>query len=74
MKLSNNNISLYILFQYNRVKCEPGYTGKFCNTRKCVPQDDNNGHYNCSKDGMKICLQGWLDETTNCTTSKYTNR
>ena len=44
-----------------------GYTGARCETltaEPCVPHDDCEGHYECTRPGFgpKICLPGWAGE------------
>lgn len=42
-----------------RFVCAKNYYGSSCETL-CVPQNDNlNGHYNCSSDGLMQCLPCW---------------
>lgn len=47
--------------------CEDGYYGDNCNVY-CVPRRDSGGHYDCdSSTGLKVCLKGFENPTTNCT-------
>ena len=55
---AENSVSL----EYNyRVVCKESLFGPNCNIR-CSPRDGLEGHYNCSAEGEKICLEGWTGE------------
>ena len=41
-----------------RVSCEDNYYGVGC-IALCRPRDDQFGHYSCSPNGTKVCLDGW---------------
>nr|AKP06498.1 transmembrane protein delta [Platynereis dumerilii] len=41
-----------------RVRCETDYYGRGC-TELCRSRDDRFGHYTCSRNGSKVCLDGW---------------
>ena len=58
-------------------KCAVGFVGSDCTTCAdgfngpncmCMDTDDATGHYTCNQDGSIICLTGYQDETTDCTT------
>ena len=36
----------------------------------CRPINDASGHYNCSEQGESVCLDGYVDPSTNCTTCR----
>lgn len=44
-------------FSY-RVKCQQYYYGDSCRKR-CVPRNDDLGHYSCDSNGTKVCNPGW---------------
>ena len=44
-------------FDY-RVVCTGNYHGQRCATF-CRPRDDTNGHYRCTQNGTRLCLNGW---------------
>ena len=47
-------------------KCLLNWFGVETNCSKhCLPQNSQNGHYNCSKTGDKICFDNWYGR--NCT-------
>ncbi|XP_064483890.1 protein jagged-1b-like isoform X2 [Ornithodoros turicata] len=48
-----------------RVTCAPNYYGPTCWTL-CKPRNDRFGHYQCSKNGDKLCDPGWTG--ANCET------
>lgn len=50
-----------------RVMCHEHYYGPTCNTL-CVPRNSSEGHYTCNKDGNIVCLAGYTNTSTNCTT------
>ena len=52
-----------------RVQCTSNYYGSNCATY-CLRRDDSGGHYTCGSNGEKICLSGWSDPSTDCTTRK----
>lgn len=54
------------------VQCDPNFFGDDC-TRRCEPRDDSSGHFECDSNGNIVCLPGWMDTATNCTTCKYYN-
>lgn len=41
-----------------RVICEPDYFGHGC-SEMCRARDDKFGHYTCSANGTRVCLEGW---------------
>ena len=41
-----------------RVVCEPDYFGHGC-SEMCRARDDKFGHYTCSANGTRVCLDGW---------------
>uniref|UniRef100_A0A7M5UR99 DSL domain-containing protein n=1 Tax=Clytia hemisphaerica TaxID=252671 RepID=A0A7M5UR99_9CNID len=56
-----------------RVYCnDSDYLLPDCTIERCVPRDDTNGHYMCDAQNNKVCLQGWVDATTNCVTQNVT--
>ena len=50
-----------------RVQCAANFYGSDCATR-CVPRDDSQGHYTCRSNGERICLSGWSEPASDCTT------
>lgn len=48
------------------LNCEEHYYGAEC-TRYCEPRNDEIGHYLCDDSGNFICLEGFQNETSNCT-------
>jgi hypothetical protein len=48
---------LRMSFRY-RVVCNGGYYGPGCST-SCVVRNDRFGHYVCSENGTKVCMDGW---------------
>ena len=55
-----------------RVQCTTNFYGSNCATY-CVARDDSGGHYSCGSNGEKLCLSGWSDPTTDCTTGTMHN-
>ena len=48
--------------QYNyRVRCDPDYYGPGC-SELWRPRDDQFGHYTCTENGTKQCLDGWTGQ------------
>ena len=41
-----------------RLVCDAGYYGRRC-TLSCSPRHDKFGHYVCSDNGTRVCLDGW---------------
>ncbi len=41
-----------------RVTCDQFYYGAQC-SELCKPRDDKFGHYTCTQNGTKSCLDGW---------------
>ena len=41
-----------------RVICDADYFGPGCSV-VCRPRDDELGHYRCTENGTKACLDGW---------------
>lgn len=68
IKLPLYNTSPYekVLEVEVRAYCSPTFAEPHCNTKTCVPRDDDGGHYNCTKDGFKVCLPGWKNITASC--------
>lgn len=52
---SSSQVRLH--FEY-RVRCNEHYYGEGC-TKLCRPRNDAFGHYTCSDQGIKECLDGW---------------
>ena len=52
------------------IVCRNSYYGTQCNVF-CEGRNDSLGHYQCSRNGSKICLEGYQDPDTNCTTRKW---
>ena len=50
-----------------RVQCTANFYGSNCATH-CVPRDDSQGHYSCGSNGERICLSGWSEPVSDCTT------
>ena len=49
------------------LSCEENFYGSDC-TVHCQPADsDELGHYSCLSDGRIQCLEGYRNETSNCT-------
>ena len=48
-------------------RCAANFYGSSCVTY-CQERDDERGHYTCTPDGSRLCLGGYVDPTTNCTT------
>ena len=46
------------------------YYGTLCDVF-CEGRNDSLGHYQCGQNGSKICLEGYQDPDTNCTTRKW---
>ncbi len=46
-----------------RVVCREGYFGPNCG---CSPRDDSTGHFTCDTNGIKVCLPGYQNPSTNC--------
>ncbi|KAK6181383.1 hypothetical protein SNE40_009243 [Patella caerulea] len=44
-----------------RIVCDKNYYGSGC-SEMCRPRDDQFGHYTCSVNGTKVCLDGWTGE------------
>jgi len=63
---NNDTSSTSLEFDY-RVVCTGNYHGPRCATF-CRPRDDINGHYRCTQNGTRVCLDGWSD--TFCTRRK----
>ena len=52
-----------------RVQCDSNFYGSNCATF-CVARDDSGGHYACGPNGERICLAGWSEPSSDCTTRK----
>ena len=52
-----------------RVNCGENFYGSQCNIF-CEPTDNSTGHYTCNSNGGKVCLDGWTDASSDCTTGK----
>ena len=52
------------------IVCRNSYYGTRCNVF-CEARNDTLGHYQCSRNGGKICLEGYQDPDTNCTARKW---
>ena len=50
-----------------RVQCTANFYGSNCATH-CVARDDSGGHYRCGSNGERICLSGWSELASDCTT------
>ena len=50
-----------------RVQCTANFYGSNCATH-CVPRDNSQGHYSCGSNGERICLSGWSEPASDCTT------
>jgi delta-like protein len=49
----------YIVLNYAfRFTCDSNYYGPKCGEH-CRPRDDTFGHYTCSNNGTKVCMNGW---------------
>ena len=53
-----------------QLHCQPNFYGGECLTN-CVPTDDNTGHFRCSPQGERLCLDKWRDPANHCLTRKY---
>ena len=53
-----------------RVQCDSNYYGSDCATY-CIATDNSNGHYTCGTNGAKVCLSGWTNPSSSCTTGSY---
>lgn len=68
MMVPNKKLIDYLISLYFRVQCDRSFYTSTCDVF-CKQLDDANGHYDCNRTtGQKICLPGWLNGTTNCTT------
>ena len=47
-------------------RCATNFYGSSCATY-CQEKDDETGHYTCTPDGSRQCLNGYTDPMTNCT-------
>ena len=47
-------------------RCAINFYGSSCATY-CQERDNDRGHYSCTSDGSRQCLNGYTDPTTNCT-------
>lgn len=56
-----------ISFSY-RMVCEQNYYGNSC-SRLCIPRNDAFGHYSCDSNGNRVCLPGWSNVASYCTTA-----
>ena len=52
-----------------RAICKENYYGPTCATF-CAGRDDSGGRYECSEEGERVCLEGWVDLPNNCLTRK----
>lgn len=52
------------------VICAAHYYGKDCSIL-CTPMYSTYGHYDCDRDGKKVCMQGYKFAATNCVTRTY---
>ncbi len=52
-----------------RVVCREGYFGPNCG---CSPRDDSTGHFTCDTNGIKVCLPGYQNPSTNCVEEERT--
>ena len=50
-----------------RVQCGRNFYGSNCSTY-CVARNDSGGHYTCGINGERVCLSGWSEPSTSCTT------
>ena len=51
-----------------RIECATNYYQSDCSVY-CIPTNDNTGHYTCDTNGNKICLPGYGNTSTNCSTA-----
>ncbi|CAG5134091.1 unnamed protein product, partial [Candidula unifasciata] len=52
----------YTVLKYAfRFTCDSNYYGANC-ADLCRPRDDSFGHYTCSANGTKVCLDGWTGD------------
>ena len=68
-----NGVSYYDRATFSarfRIRCKANFYTKSCSVY-CKPRDDNNGHYDCSSTGQKVCKTGWSDPSDSCLTRKY---
>ena len=49
-----------------RIMCAFDYFGMDCNSF-CVGKNNTDAHYSCGEDGEMVCLQGYQNESSNCT-------
>ena len=49
-----------------RVACAFNYFGLDCNTF-CMDRNDTAAHFTCGESGEIVCLQGYQNESSNCT-------
>lgn len=54
----SDTVPLLKLFYKYRVVCDEDYYGPGCSD-VCRPRDDEFGHYRCTENGTKTCLDGW---------------
>ena len=52
-----------------RLQCDGGYYGRRCDL-SCSPRHDKFGHYECSENGSRVCLDGWSGNF--CDVREYT--
>ena len=63
----NDNEQLHVTFT---IMCSEEYYGVLCHSH-CKEQDNNEyGHYMCDHSGNKVCQEGYIDSSTNCTISE----
>ena len=49
------------------LNCMTHFYGENCSVY-CRPEDSDQGHYTCLSNGTKVCLPGYQNTSTDCTT------
>ena len=52
-----------------RLQCDSSFYGNDC-AMFCVARDGRRGHYTCGPNGEQLCLDGWSEPSSDCTTRK----
>ena len=49
-----------------KASCSANFYGPQCTVICDTPVDDDTGHFTCTDEGERVCLDGWQDPATRC--------